>query len=213
MMDFALPALTTMIVVVDPVGLIPIFLSLTSGMTLRQRIQTAAWATAMAAFILVGSAVFGEKLLQSLGISLSAFRIAGGLMLFYTAFEMVFRDRQVRRSEASEVKVDSGQVRQTAAFPLAVPLMAGPGAITACILLAAETNDQLLQMAVLVAVILVTCLLTLLSFLAAQPLNAVIGETGKILLTRLLGVILAALAVQFVVDGATEIINANSAKL
>lgn len=204
--DTAIAAFTTLIVVLDPIGMAPIFLSVTLGMTSRQRRQTALWAVALACLILVFFALLGDLLLGYLGISLSAFRIAGGLMLFYTGFEMVFGSRRSRSlpgddQGASEV-ID---VRSTAAFPLAIPLMAGPGAITACILLAGTVRGALGGQAMLIGVILATCLITLACLLAAEPLDRLIGQTGKIVLTRLLGVLLAALAVQFVADGAIAI--------
>jgi len=207
MIEFVIPAFTTLFVIVDPIGLVPIFLSLTTGMSTEQREQTAQLATIIAGSILIGSAILGQALLDLLGISLSAFRIAGGLMLFYTAFEMVFENRQTRRSSRAKVDIDVGQIRQLAAFPIAVPLMAGPGAITASILLAGQDGGGFFQMVLLIMVIAATCGLTLLAFRAAEPLNEILGETGKIVLTRVLGVLLAALAVQFVVDGIVAIIN------
>ncbi|MEO1607882.1 MAG: MarC family protein [Pseudomonadota bacterium] len=207
MIEFAFMSFTTLFVIVDPIGLIPIFLSLTSEMTSHQRARTALWATVMAAGILIGSAILGQRLLELFGISLAAFRIAGGMMLFYTAFEMVFENRQKRRSARADIKVDDGHIRELAAFPLAIPLLAGPGAITACILLAGQPGVGPLSLFVLIVVIMVISALALLAFIAAQPLNAYLGETGKILLTRLLGVLLAALAVQFVVDGVIDTIK------
>jgi len=186
----------------------PVFLSLTTGMTAEQRAQTAVWATLIAAGILIGSSLFGQTLLQLLGISLAAFRNAGGLMLFYIAFEMVFKDRSTERSQRAKAKVapdNHRNLRQLAVFPLAIPLLAGPGAMTACILLASRDDTGPLHMAILIAMIVITCYLALLAFRTANTLNKLLGETGKIVLTRVLGVLLAALAVQFVIDGVLEI--------
>lgn len=220
MSEFALSALTTLLVILDPVGLVPIFLSLTSGMDAAARRRVALLACTLAAGIMIAFAVIGAALLAQLGISLAAFRIAGGLLLFYTAFEMVFDlRRERRRSTAAEkggeaasatehataARTTPAEVRRLAAFPLAVPLLAGPGAITAVILLAGRAGDTAPAQALLIAVILAACAIALVLFLAAEPLDRLLGETGKIVLTRLLGVLLAALAVQFVADGVIEI--------
>lgn len=202
-----LSAFATLIVVLDPVGLIPIFLVLTGGMSERQRVETALWAVLIATLILVFFAVFGGKLLAYLGISISAFRIAGGLMLFYTAFEMVFGDRASRRAAVNDGPPSAEHVRAIAAFPLAIPLMAGPGAITASILLAGQTGAGALGVTVLIGVIIVSLTVCLACYLAAGPIDRVIGPTSKIVLTRLLGVLLSALAVQFIIDGVVAVAN------
>ncbi len=210
MYEFAVSAFTTLIVVLDPIGLIPIYLSLTAGLTLAQRRLTALWAIGLAALIMIGSALFGQQLLHHLGISLAAFRIAGGLLLFYTAFEMVFDTRQQRRRSAA-IDVEQQEPAHTiAAFPLAVPLLAGPGAITACILLSARAADTVSGTVVLVGSIIAACAMSLAMFLAAEPIDRLLGTTGKIVLTRLFGVLLAALAVQFVADGAVEILRGDA---
>jgi len=204
--EAAISAYTTLIVILDPVGLVPIFLSLTAKMTTAQRMQTGLRAALIACSVLIFFAVFGAGLLGALGISVPAFRIAGGLMLFYTAFEMVFGARRARRQASAEAD-QTLAVKTTAAFPLAIPLMAGPGAITACILLAGQAQGQPAAQITLALVIIGACATALICFVAAEPLNRMLGETGKIVLTRLLGVLLSALAVQFIADGIVAIAN------
>jgi MarC family membrane protein len=202
--DIAISAFTTLIVVLDPVGLIPIFLSLTAAMTTAERRETAVWATILACGVLLFFALLGKELLGALGITLPAFRIAGGCLLFYTGFEMVFGQRHARQQQQSGA-APGYEVKSIAAFPLAIPMMAGPGAITACILLAGQAAGQPAAQFALVGVILAACAATYLCFIAAEPLDRLLGQIGKIVLTRLLGVLLAALAVQFTTDGILEI--------
>ncbi len=142
----------------------------------------------------------GDWLFRALGISLSAFRIAGGLLLFSIAFEMVFGVRMRREGEAAEQAVEE-HVRNVAAFPLAIPLLAGPGAITATVLLAGRANGDLLLTGLLMAVVIFVAATSFVAFILAGRISGLLGMTGNIVLSRLLGVLLAALAVQFVIDG------------
>ncbi len=199
--DFVKSALVTLLVTVDPPGLAPIFLGVTHGMTAGQRRQVAWRAVAIAVVVLAVFGFVGDALLRALGISLAAFRIAGGLLLFYIAFEMVFELRARRKSSLAETAITVDHIRNVAAFPLAIPLMAGPGAITATILLAGRADGEAALGLSLLAVIAFVCGACWLVFMAAQKLSALLGVTGEVVLTRLLGVILAALAVQFVIDG------------
>jgi len=139
-------------------------------------------------------------LFRALGISLPAFRIAGGLLLFSIAFEMVFGVRMRREGAAAEQAVEE-HVRNIAAFPLAIPLLAGPGAITATVLLAGRAAGNLLLTGLLLAVVVFVALSCFVAFISAGQISRLLGLTGNIVLSRLLGVLLAALAVQFVVDG------------
>lgn len=208
MLDFFITSLTTIVVILDPIGLVPIYLGFTSGLSRRERLEVAIWASVIAAVILIAFAFYGRQLLTMLGISLPAFRIAGGLMLFYTGFEMVFATRQARREAVTDPH--PAKTVTLAASPLAIPLMAGPGAITACILLASTATADVALSLALVLAILAACFASLLTFLAAEPLNAMLGDVGKVLTTRLLGVILAALAVQFVADGIVAIVRSQT---
>jgi multiple antibiotic resistance protein len=146
-------------------------------------------------------------LLRTLAISLPAFRIAGGLLLFSIASEMVFGLRTQRQSQTAEQAVEE-RVRNIAAFPLAIPLMAGPGAITATVLLAGRSGGDLTRLSLLIAVIIAVLLVCLVAFALAERISRVFGTTGNIVLSRLLGVLLAALAVQFVVDGVRALLAA-----
>ena len=198
--DVLVSAFVTLLVVVDPIGLAPAFLAVTDGLSAAARRQVAWRASVTAAVILAGAALGGDWLLAELGISLTAFRIAGGLLLFSIAFEMVFGVRIERQSKAAEQAIEE-HVRHIATFPLAVPLMAGPGAITAILLLAGRANHHPQALAVLIGVICVVCAICFGVFLVARPIARILGITGNVVLSRLLGVLLAALAVQYVIDG------------
>jgi len=199
-LDFAVSALVTLVVVVDPVGLAPTFLAVTEGLPRRARRSVALRASIVAGAILIGTALIGDWLFRALGISLPAFRIAGGLLLFAIAFEMVLGVRMRRESAAAERAVEE-HVRNIAAFPLAIPLMAGPGAITATVLLAGRAAGNLVLTGVLLAVVVVVAAACFAAFNLAGRISRLLGLTGNIVLSRLFGVLLAALAVQFVVDG------------
>ena len=199
-LDFAISALLTLFVVVDPVGLTPTFLAITHGLPRAARRSVALRASLIAGAILIGTALIGDWLFRMLGISLAAFRIAGGLLLFTIAFEMLFGVRMRREGEAAEQAVEE-HVRNVAAFPLAIPLLAGPGAITATVLLAGRADGNLILLGVLLAVVVLVAVACFVAFIFAGQISRLLGMTGNIVLSRLLGVLLAALAVQFVVDG------------
>ena len=199
-LDFAISALLTLFVVVDPVGLTPTFLAITHGLPRAARRSVALRASLIAGAILIGTALIGDWLFRTLGISLAAFRIAGGLLLFTIAFEMLFGVRMRREGEAAEQAVEE-HVRNVAAFPLAIPLLAGPGAITATVLLAGRADGNLILVGVLLAAVVLVASACFVAFIFAGQIGRLLGMTGNIVLSRLLGVLLAALAVQFVVDG------------
>lgn len=203
-LDFAISALVTLFVVVDPVGLAPTFMAVTEGLPGRARQSVALRASLIAGAILIGSALIGDWLFRTLGISLPAFRIAGGLLLFRIAFEMVFGVRMRREGRAAEQAIEE-HVRNIAAFPLAIPLMAGPGAITATVLLAGRAHGNLLLGGLLLMVVVLVALSCFVAFYFAEQISRLLGMTGNIVLSRLLGVLLAALAVQYVVDGIRSI--------
>jgi len=205
-LDFAITALVTLFVVVDPVGLAPTFLAVTEGLPLRARRDVAVRASLIAGAILIGTALIGDALLRALGISLPAFRIAGGLLLFAIAFEMVLGVRMRREGLEAEEAVEE-HVRNVTAFPLAIPLMAGPGAITATVLLAGRADGNLLLTGLLLAVVVLVALACLAAFLLAGRLSRLLGHTGNIVLSRLLGVLLAALAVQYMIDGLRAVVS------
>ena len=196
--DQLINVLATLFVTIDPVGMIPIFLALTSGATFAERSKIALTACLIAGIVLAIFIVAGNELLSALGISLPAFRIAGGLLLFIIAVEMVFEKRTERKAATAEKAHEAGH--NVAVFPLAVPLIAGPGAISALLLLTGQHTGVLgkLQLAAAAALILAV---TLIAFLASGPIDRILGATGRLVLTRLLGILLAALSVQFVADG------------
>jgi len=194
------------VIVLDPVGLAPTFVAITHGMPRSARRQVALRASLIAAGVLAGTALVGDKLLATVGISLPAFRIAGGLLLFSIASEMVFGVRIQRQSATAEQALEE-RVRNIAAFPLAIPLMAGPGAITAVVLLSGRAVGQPALLGGLIAVSVLVVALCLVVFLAASRIEKILGITGNVVLSRLLGVLLAALAVQFVVDGVRAVLT------
>lgn len=202
--DLLINALTTLLVTLDPPGLAPIFLSLTVGMNRAQRFQVALRGTLIAFGLLAAFAIFGSGILGLLGISIGAFRIAGGLLLFWIAFEMIFEKRQERKEKTGETAITKDQIHNIAVFPLALPLIAGPGAISAVILLSGSFSTPV-ERGGLIAVIALCLLILFLALLVAERIDRYLGATGRAILTRLLGVILAALAVQFVVDGVKSV--------
>jgi multiple antibiotic resistance protein len=193
-------AFVTMFVVVDPVGLGPIFLALTQRYALPERNAIALEACLIAFAILAGAALFGQWLLSSLGISIAAFRIAGGLLLFALAFEMVFDRRQSRKEENAEEEPP-----HPGAFPLAIPLLAGPGAITAAVLLGGNALGDWPQLGLLLGVIVSVLLLAYLVFRLTPLMERLLGHRGQVVFGRLLGVLLAALAVQYIADGFSDL--------
>jgi multiple antibiotic resistance protein len=198
--DTLINAFTTLLVTIDPPGLAPLFLGLTTGMNRAERKQVALRGSLIAFGILAAFALFGASVLGVLGISIGAFRIAGGLLLFWIAFEMVFEKRHDRKEKTSTVAITRDHIHNIAVFPLALPLIAGPGAISATILLAGSLKETV-DRAQLIAVLAANLLLLFAALVIAERLDRLLGMTGRAILTRLLGVILAALAAQFVVDG------------
>ncbi len=200
MIELFTAAFITLLVIVDPPGCAPIFASLTSGASATHRRAMAIRATLVAWGILMFFALLGEPLLRTLGISLSAFRLAGGIMLFMIALDMVFARRTERREERAEGIKGTPEAEDISVFPMAIPMIAGPGSIASIMLLTARadgTAEGLVVLAAMTAVIL----LTLIALLMAGPLMKLIGAKLEAMITRILGVILAALAVQFVLDG------------
>jgi multiple antibiotic resistance protein len=206
-MDYAVSALVTLIVVVEPAGLAPIFLGITHGLPSTARRRVGLRSALIAAMILAGTAVFGNWLLTRLGISLPAFRIAGGLLLFSIASEMVFGVRFERQFRTAERAIEE-DVANMAAFPIAIPLVAGPGAMTATVLLAGQANARPIYMAILLAVIAIVIGLCIAVFELVTRVGSVLGTTANVVLSRILGVVLAALSVQFVIDGIRAVLRA-----
>ncbi len=199
-LEFLVSALVTILVVLDPIGLVPSFIAITQGLPPKSRRSVALRACLIATAILAGAALAGDWLLRMLSIGLPAFRIAGGLLLFSIASEMVFGVRVVRQTETAEQAIEE-RVRNIAAFPLAIPLMAGPGAITASVLLSGRSGGDPVKLGLLLGVIAASMLLCFVVFELAGRIGNLLGTTATSVASRILGVLLAALAVQFVIDG------------
>jgi multiple antibiotic resistance protein len=208
MLDYFLNALVTLLVTVDPIGLAPVFVVLTTGMAGSARRQTAYRASAVAAGVLIAFALVGEPLIGFLGISLAAFRISGGLLLFAIAFEMIFGLRMERKTNTAHDVASRDETSHVAVFPLAIPLISGPGAISATILLASRAPSPWATVMLLVIILLMVAA-CLAVFLVANRAERLLGETGRIVVSRLLGLLLAALSVQFVADGIVAIVSGN----
>lgn len=200
MIELFTTAFITLAVIIDPPGCAPIFASLTSGTDQAHRRKMAIRSTAVAWCILVFFALLGEPLLATLGISLSAFRLAGGIMLFIIALEMVFEKRTERREERAKEIEGTPEAEDISVFPMAIPMIAGPGSIASIMLLSARASGTIEGLIVLGAMTAVIAL-TLIALLLAGPLMKLIGAKLEAMITRILGVILAALAAQFVLDG------------
>ena len=200
MIELYLSALVTFFVVIDPPGCAPIYAGLSKGASPAHRRAMAIRAVLVASAILFVFALFGEDLLHALGISLASFRIAGGIMLFLIALEMVFEKRTQRREDRAQKIIETDEVEDVSIFPMAMPMIAGPGSIASVMLLMSR-NDGLYRSLVIFGALATILLLTLLSLLAAGPIMRVLGAKIEAVITRLLGVLLAALAVQFVIDG------------
>lgn len=200
MSELFISAFVTFFVVIDPPGCAPIFSSLTAGTDAAHRRAMAIRSVLVASGILLVFAVFGEDLLGALGISLDAFRVAGGIMLFLIALDMVFEKRTERReSRAQDVKAHP-EHEDISIFPMAIPMIAGPGSIASVMLLMAKSNG-LTESLIVLGALGAMLALTLISLLLAGPLMKLLGYRVEAMITRILGVVLAALAAQFVIDG------------
>lgn len=190
-------AFVTLFVVIDPIGLAPIFIALTPNMTGAERRRLGLRSLVIAAILLTLFGLAGEAILSGIGISISAFRIAGGLLLFLTALDMLFERRTERREGQAEGEAPD---HDPSVFPLAMPLLAGPGALATMILLVGE-NQGVGHVVMVHLMMLGVLAIAMLLFVLATPLARALGRTGTMVVTRLLGMLLAALSVQFVIDG------------
>jgi multiple antibiotic resistance protein len=200
MMELFLSAFVTLFVVIDPPGCAPIYASLSHGADALQRRSMAIRAAIIATGILLVFALWGKQLLGVLGIDLHSFRIAGGIMLFLIAMDMVFEKRTQRREDRAQKIVETPEVEDVSVFPMAMPMIAGPGSI-ATVMLMMSRADGIMQRMVVLGAMAAVLVLMLISLLAAGPLMKLLGQKIEAVITRLLGVLLAALAAQFVIDG------------
>jgi multiple antibiotic resistance protein len=196
MLDVLVQAFVTLFVVIDPIGLAPLFVALTQGMAPAERNRVGLRALVIAFALLAAFGIFGQGLLAAIGISMPAFRISGGLLLFLIAVDMLFERRSDRRERRATETLPDPSV-----FPLAMPLIAGPGALATMVLLASRhAGDVALVVGVHLVVLLVLAV-TWVFFRASSLIERLLGHTGIVVVTRLFGILLAALSVQFVLDG------------
>ena len=196
MLDVLVPAFVTLFVIIDPIGLAPLFIALTQGMTAEERERVGRRALLLSLVLLAAFGLFGERLLTGIGISLAAFRISGGLLLFLTALDMLFERRTDRRErKAGETPPDPS------VFPLAMPLIAGPGALATMVLLSTQNTGDVGALVAVHLVMVVVLAITYVLFRISPLVERALGHIGIVVLTRLFGILLAALSVQFVLDG------------
>ena len=208
LIDLAINSFITFFVIIDPIGLIGIFNGLGARINLKDRRRLAFRGIAVGGGILVLFALGGERLLGALGITLPAFRAAGGAMLFMLAIEMMFQRRHQRRQDTAVNAPDEAPKEDVAIFPLGIPLIAGPGAITSALLLTSRHKGDVIEQGIVLAAILAVLAITLATFLAADRLGRFIGPTLVAITTRLLGILLAAVAVEYMVVGVRQIWDA-----
>ncbi|KYO50080.1 MarC family protein [Tistrella mobilis] len=233
MLELAISAFVTLFVVIDPVGLAPMYGALTREHTEAQRRRMACRGVIVGGLVLLGFALGGEALLNAIGVSLDAFRVAGGILLFVVAFDMVFerrterRKRQVEAAHAADTQAGAAAMlaaesafaapelleeafehehEDVSVFPLAIPLIAGPGAITSTLLLTTRAGGDWVATLLVLGILALVLASTLGALLIAGRLNRLIGETAAAVISRVLGILLAALAAQFVLDGAAELV-------
>jgi multiple antibiotic resistance protein len=208
LIDFAMSAFVPLLLVVDPVGLAPAFLSATYGLSEQERTAIAIRSPLTAAAMLVALALCGNWLLRQLGMGIAAFQIAGGLLLFGLSYGMVFGDRPHREAREAD-KALSEHAADIAVFPLAIPLIAGPGAIATTLLLSSAAAG-VPRMIIVIIIILLVCFICMLCFKLSSLIARTLGRTGNAVLSRLLGILLAAYSVQFMLDGIAVVRTTNA---
>lgn len=206
MYEIFVSAFVALFVIIDPPGIAPVFAGLTRDTSAAHQRKMAIKGIFVATLVLIFFAFMGRPFLGALGISIDALRVAGGLMLFIIALEMVFEKRQNRKRESAERMDDFFE--DVSVFPVAIPLLAGPGAITTIMLAVADAGSDTTAQLAVAAALLIVMIICLAVFLAAGPVMRLLGPTVNAVLTRLLGVILAALASQFVLDGLKNVFMA-----
>ncbi|WP_298262082.1 MarC family protein [uncultured Litoreibacter sp.] len=200
-LSVAVTAFVTLFVIIDPIGLAPLFVAMTAGTTFQNRLRIGIRSCLVAAFLLTAFGLAGEALLEFVGISMAAFRISGGVLLFITALDMLFERRTQRREDQAEGPLEDDD---PSVFPLAMPLIAGPGSLATMILLTGAPGADWSYVAAVHGVMLVVLAIVFAFFLMAGAMERIIGDTGIKVTTRLMGMLLAALSVQFILDGLRE---------
>ena len=201
MFDLFLDTLIIMFVVIDPLGIAPVFAALTHGDSQADKRRTAIRGTLIAGGILLVFVLAGDALLRVLGIGMPAFQISGGVLLFLLAVDMVFARHSGLRSTTEREQNEAKTKKDISVFPLAIPLIAGPGALTTVLLKVGEQGDDVRVIGTLLLVLFIVLLTTLISLFFSARIMHIIGETGANVVSRVFGVILAALAIQYVLDG------------
>ncbi len=201
MTELLVNAFITLFVVVDPVGLVAIFGALTLGADAAFKRKMAIRGTVIATVILIVFVIGGDAVLRRLGVSLAAFRIAGGALLFLLAIDMVFARQSGLRSTTEREQAEAEHRTDISVFPLAIPLIAGPGALTTVLLMIGDHRGHQVMMLGLLGVLVLVLLITCVMLLLTPHFMRLLGETGANVISRVLGVVLAALAVQFMLDG------------
>ncbi len=195
-----LTTFVTLFVIIDPIGLAPLFVSLTRGMDAKSRSSVALRAIGISFFLLALFGIVGEKLLDAIGIGIPAFRISGGMLLFLISVDMLFEKRSERREKRSEEALPDPSV-----FPLAMPLVAGPGALATMILLNSQNTGNIAGQVGVMLTMAAVLLVTYIFFRLGGTIEKLLGHTGIVVVTRLLGMVLAAMSVQFVLNGLTDL--------
>ena len=194
-------------VAVDPIALVPIFASLTQGVNKDDIKKIYIQATLVSFFVLSLFYLFGTALLDIMGISMSSFKIIGGLFLVAIAFQMVLEQRQTRRQNTAEVALDDESIQSLAIFPLAIPLIAGPGAMTTALLIAETNTNSPTEILINFIPILIIIILVAFAMWLSASLSKKIGPTIIIVVQKIFGILLGALAIEFVVAGIIESFN------
>lgn len=204
MFDQLLENTILLFVAVDPIALVPIFASLTQGLNKEDIRKIYIQATVVSFFILSLFYLFGTAILDVMGISMSSFKIIGGLFLVAIAFQMVLEQRQTRRQNTAEVALDDESIQSLAIFPLAIPLIAGPGAMTTALLIAETNSNDPKEMLINFAPIFIIIILVAFAMWLSASLSKKVGPTIIIVIQKIFGILLGALAIEFVVAGIIE---------
>jgi multiple antibiotic resistance protein len=213
MIEFAAAVFITFLVIIDPIGMVPLFAVLTQRRSKELRRRTAIRSISVAAITLLVIAVIGQIVLRFLGIGLPAFRMAGGLLLLLLSIDMVFARQSGIRSTTDAETEEAEDSTDVAVFPVAIPLIAGPGAMTSIILLMGQTKGDFILQTIVIALMLFVLGLCLLALLFAVRVMERLGVTGINVIGRVFGVVLAALAVQYILDGLTEVLGILPARM
>ncbi len=209
MIFFFLKALVALFTVVDPIGLAPVTVALTAEMTPSERALVITRATLIAAGVIAVFGVFGQALFDSLGVTSPAFSVAGGALLFLVAIDMLFGRQSGARSERPREVREARTREDVSVFPLAIPMIAGPGTITTIILLVSAANNQPIEWGFIAIAALITLSACYVTMRISLSIQKRIGVTGILVLSRVQGMLLAAVAAQFILNGVSAFLHAN----